>query len=150
METICFLSSTSAALSIETVKNIYQLPMTELLYRAQKMHRKNFDPNKIQTSMLLSIKTGGCPENCSYCPQSAHYKTRVEKEKLMDLDEVISAARSAKSNGATRFCMGAAWREVRDGSVFDRVLEMVFCRSSVGYGGLLHIGYAHKSAGKKN
>ena len=75
--------------------------------------------------MLLSIKTGGCSENCSYCPQSAHYQTGVQKEKLMELDDVVSAAKTAKSKGATRFCMGAAWREVRDGPLFDRVLDMV-------------------------
>ena len=112
-------------LSVDQIGDIYQQPITDLLHKAHKIHRKNFDPHKIQTSMLLSIKTGGCPENCSYCPQSAHYKTEVEKEKLMDLEDVVSAAKKAKSKGATRFCMGAAWREVRDGSLFDRVLEMV-------------------------
>jgi len=101
------------------------MPMMDLLYKAHQTHLKNFDPNKIQTSMLLSIKTGACPENCAYCPQSAHYQTGLEKEKLMDLDTVISAAGKAKTEGATRFCMGAAWREVRDGPLFDRVLEMV-------------------------
>lgn len=114
-----------SSLSINKIKNIYHLPMTDLLHRAHQVHRENFDPHKIQTSMLLSIKTGGCPENCSYCPQSAHYQTGVEKEKLMELDDVVSAAKAAKAKGATRFCMGAAWREVRDGPLFDRVLGMV-------------------------
>ena len=118
-------SSHFSNLSINTVKKIYHLPMITLLYRAHNTHRKHFDPNKIQTSKLLSIKTGGCPENCSYCPQSAHYQTGVEKEKLMNLDKVISSAKKAKAEGATRFCMGAAWREIRDGPQFDKVLEMV-------------------------
>ncbi len=113
------------SLSVEKVKSIYQLSITELLYKAHTIHRKNFDPNKIQTSMLLSIKTGGCPENCSYCPQSAHHQTEVKKEALMDINTVVSSAKKAKAKGATRFCMGAAWREVRDGPLFDRVLEMV-------------------------
>ena len=111
--------------SLKKVKQIYQLPLTELLYKAQSLHRKNFNPNKIQTSMLLSIKTGACPENCAYCPQSARYHTGVKKEALLDLEKVAEAAKKAKKEGATRFCMGAAWREVRDGPLFDRVLEMV-------------------------
>lgn len=115
----------SSLLKIKKVQNIYQLPITNLLYKAHTIHRKNFDPNKIQTSMLLSIKTGGCPENCSYCPQSAHYKTDVKKQSLMDLNQVITAAKKAKTTGATRFCMGAAWREVKDGILFNRVLKMV-------------------------
>ena len=115
----------NSSISVDKVKDIYHLPMTDLLHRAHQIHRKNFDPHKIQTSMLLSIKTGGCPENCSYCPQSAHYQTGVKKETLMNLEDVVSAAKAAKANGATRFCMGAAWREVRDGPLFDRVLEMV-------------------------
>ena len=97
----------------------------DLLHKAHQTHRKNFNPNKIQTSMLLSIKTGGCSENCAYCPQSAHYQTGLKKERLMNLDKVISSAKKAKAQGATRFCMGAAWREVRDGPLFERVLEMV-------------------------
>ena len=117
--------SANISISVNKIKNIYHLPMTDLLHKAHQVHRKNFDPHKIQTSMLLSIKTGGCPENCSYCPQSTHYQTGVEKEKLMNLDDVVSAAKAAKAKGATRFCMGAAWREVRDGPLFDRVLEMV-------------------------
>ena len=112
-------------ISVGKVKKIYDQPIMELINKAHQMHRKNFDPNKIQTSALLSIKTGACPENCSYCPQSAHYKTGVERESLMNLTEVIEAAKAAKAKGATRFCMGAAWREIKDGPLFDRVLEMV-------------------------
>ncbi len=119
------MSLSPSTISVEKIKSIYQLSIPDLLYKAHTIHRKNFVPNKIQTSMLLSIKTGGCSENCSYCPQSAHYQTGVKKEKLMSLDKVIASAKSAKAKGATRFCMGAAWREVRDGPLFDRVLEMV-------------------------
>ena len=116
---------TNTSLSVEKVKKLYHLPLPRLLYKAHSLHIKNFDPQKIQTSQLLSIKTGGCSENCSYCPQSAHYKTSVKTEKLMSLNEVMQAARQAKQKGATRFCMGAAWREIKDGPLFDRVLEMV-------------------------
>ncbi len=111
--------------SLEKVQKIYHSPIMDLLYKAHQAHRKHFHPQKIQTSMLLSIKTGGCPENCAYCPQSAHHQTGLKKEKLMDLSQVTSSAKKAQKKGATRFCMGSAWREVRDGPLFDRVLEMV-------------------------
>ena len=111
--------------TLQSVKKTYHLPIMDLLYRAHQKHREHFDPQKIQTSMLLSIKTGGCPENCAYCPQSAHYQTGVKKEKLMDLQTVITSAKEAKKKGATRFCMGSAWREVRDGPLFDKILDMV-------------------------
>ena len=97
----------------------------ELILRAAEVHRRHHDPREVQVCRLLSIKTGGCPEDCSYCPQSAHYKTPVASEPLMDVDAVLRAAAEAKAGGATRFCMGAAWREVRDDARFDRVLEMV-------------------------
>ena len=112
-------------LSVQDVASVYHMPMVTLVSKAHAVHCRYFDPQQIQTSQLLSIKTGGCSENCAYCPQSAHYNTGVNKEKLMDLSSVLSAARSAKKQGATRFCMGAAWREVRDGPLFDRVLDMV-------------------------
>ena len=142
-------SSGFSTLSIEKVKKTYQLPMVELLYKAHHTHRKYFNPNKIQTSKLLSIKTGGCPENCAYCPQSAHYKTGLEKEKLMDLGEVISAAKKAKAEGATRFCMGAAWREVRDGPLFDQVLEMVSAVHQLDMEVCCTLGMLSKSQAKK-
>ncbi len=96
--------------TLESAKSIFELPVMELLYNAQTIHRENFDSSTIQISTLLSIKTGSCPENCSYCPQSAHYKTGLKKESLLDISSVISAAIKAKNAGATRFCMGAAWR----------------------------------------
>lgn len=89
---------------------LFALPFNDLLFQAQTVHRQNFDPNRIQVSTLLSIKTGGCPEDCAYCPQSAHFDTGVGGEHLMPLEDVLSAAREAKAGGATRFCMGAAWR----------------------------------------
>jgi biotin synthase len=109
----------------EQVEDLYHLPLTELLYRAQSVHRRHHDPAEIQRCTLLSIKTGGCPEDCGYCPQSAHYETGVGHEGLMDPEAVLAAARAAKESGSTRFCMGAAWREVRDGEAFERVLDMV-------------------------
>ena len=109
----------------KNVAAIFNRPLKDLLREAGQIHSQNFFQNEIQLSTLLSIKTGGCPENCAYCPQSAHYKTETERKKLMSLDEVLLAAEAAKKNGSTRFCMGAAWREVKDGSDFDEVLEMV-------------------------
>ncbi len=107
------------------IKALYERPLTDLVFDAHKVHRENFNPNEIQASQLLSIKTGGCPENCSYCPQSAHYKTSVEKEALLSVEQIKASAIKAKEQGATRFCMGAAWREVKDGQQFDQVLETV-------------------------
>jgi biotin synthase len=109
----------------DDVEGLYSLPLTELLYRAQTVHRRYHDPVEIQRCTLLSIKTGGCPEDCGYCPQSAHYETGVGREALLQKEAVLEAARCAKESGSSRFCMGAAWREVRDGEPFDRVLEMV-------------------------
>lgn len=107
------------------LRAIHDLPLNELLYRAQTLHREYHDPAEIQCCTLLSIKTGACPEDCAYCPQSAHYDTGVQAHGLLDVDTVLGAARRARDNGATRFCMGAAWRDVRDGEPFDRVLDMV-------------------------
>jgi biotin synthase len=103
---------------------LFALPFNDLLHRAHTVHRQNFDPNRVQRATLLSIKTGGCPEDCGYCPQAARYHTGVESQSLLSLDEVVSAARAAKANGATRFCMGAAWRgpKARD---LEPVLDMV-------------------------
>ena len=103
---------------------LFALPFPELIFRAQSIHRLHFDPREVQISTLLSIKTGGCPEDCAYCPQSAHYDTGVKAEKLMALDAVLAEARAAKDAGASRFCMGAAWREPKDRD-FDKVCEMV-------------------------
>lgn len=111
--------------TISEIEDIYTLPMTELVFRAASVHREHHDPNEVQGCMLLSIKTGGCPEDCAYCPQAARYDTHVDHQPLMSLDETMTAARNAKAQGATRFCMGAAWRDVPKDGRFDRVLEMV-------------------------
>ena len=100
--------------TLEQAQKLFELPFLELIYQAQTVHIKHFECSEIQVSTLLSIKTGTCPENCSYCPQSGHYKTGLQKQPLMDLSEVLSAAKLAKANGSTRFCMGAAWRGPSD------------------------------------
>src|ERR1700712_1511060 len=107
------------------IEEIYNLPFLELVYRAATVHRQYHDPQEVQISTLLSIKTGGCPEDCSYCSQAARYHTNVKVHKLMPLPEVLAAAQRAQEAGSSRFCMGAAWREVRDNQDFDKVLEMV-------------------------
>lgn len=114
------------------IKEVYELPFPELIFRAQLAHRDNFNPLEVQRSTLLSIKTGGCPENCKYCPQSAHYETKVNAHGLLDIEEVRAHALKAKAEGSSRFCMGAAWREVKDGKQFDSVLETVREVSSLG------------------
>jgi biotin synthase len=111
----------------EEVQAILESPLLELVDRARALHRKYHDDNTVQLASLLSIKTGACPEDCKYCPQSAHYakKTGLKKEPLLDVDYVLEKAQVAKEAGASRFCMGAAWREVKDGEQFDKVLDMV-------------------------
>ncbi|VVE08869.1 Biotin synthase [Pandoraea pneumonica] len=109
---------------VEEIEALFALPFNDLIFRAQQVHREHFDANAVQLSSLLSIKTGGCPEDCAYCPQSAKYDTGVDAEKLMPIDEVIAAAQAAKDAGATRFCMGAAWRSPKPHQV-DAVGEMV-------------------------
>jgi biotin synthase len=111
--------------TLDEIHRIYHLPIPELVFQAQLAHRAFHKPDEIQLCRLLSIKTGGCPEDCTYCSQSAHYKTGVAREELMSPVEVREAAKRAKNEGATRFCMGAAWRQVLDGENFDRVLDMV-------------------------
>jgi biotin synthase len=110
---------------VESASELYQLPLFELLFRSHSVHRQFHSPGDIQRCYLLSIKTGGCPENCGYCGQSAHFETGLKREPLLSVDAVVSAARLAKERGAQRFCMGAAWRQPPAGAAFDRVLEMV-------------------------
>ena len=110
--------------SREEVRALFALPFPELMFRAAGVHRENFDPTEVQISTLLSIKTGGCPEDCGYCPQSAKYDTGVKAEKLMSLDAVLAEAVAAKASGASRFCMGAAWRSPKDRDL-DNVCAMV-------------------------
>lgn len=109
----------------DEVVALYNKPMMDLLYEAATVHRQHHEPNKVQISTLVSIKTGGCPEDCGYCPQAARYHTDVKSEALMGVDEVIAKGLEAKATGSSRVCMGAAWRNVKDGPEFDQVLEMV-------------------------
>ncbi len=109
----------------DEIEAIYHTPLLELIYRAASLHRKYNDTAEVQVCTLLSIKTGGCSEDCAYCPQAARYNTGVDVQALMEKEEVLTYARKAKDAGSTRFCMGAAWREVRDNRDFDRVLDMV-------------------------
>jgi biotin synthase len=111
--------------TLEEIHNIYNTPLLELVFRAAQLHRKYNDTAEVQVCTLLSIKTGGCSEDCAYCPQAARYNTGVNVQALMKKEEVLSYAQKAKEAGSTRFCMGAAWREVRDNRDFDRVLDMV-------------------------
>ena len=111
---------------------IYSQPFLDLLGIAQQVHRTHHNPREVQLCQLISIKTGGCPEDCAYCPQSAHYETDVEAESLLDVDRVLASARQARAEGVDRFCMGAAWREVSDGPEFEKVLDMVRGVASIG------------------
>ena len=111
--------------SKEALLSLYQKPLLELVFEAATIHRKYHNSREVQMSSLLSIKTGGCPEDCGYCPQAARYHTDVDAHKLMNVDEVLNQAKNAKANGSSRLCMGAAWREIRDNKDFDKVVEMV-------------------------
>jgi len=135
--------------NLAEIRALHELPLLDLLYRAQTIHRAVFVENKVQLCSLLSIKTGGCPENCSYCPQSAHYDTGVKSEKLMPVGDVLDSAKKARDAGATRFCMGAAWREVRDGAQFDSVLEMVRGVKSLGMEACCTLGMLSDSQAKR-
>ena len=112
------------AWSVDGIAALFELPFNDLLFRAQQVHREHFDATEVELATLLSIKTGGCPEDCAYCPQAARYDTGVTAQKILPLDTVLHAAREAKAHGATRFCMGAAWREPKDRDL-DQVEEMV-------------------------
>ena len=118
--------------TLKEIQTIYELPFTTLIFRAQEVHQRYQDPNGIQLCTLQSIKTGRCPEDCAYCPQSAHYNTEIETESLMDTPSVLRAAVKAKREGASRFCMGAAWRCIPNGKQFDSVLETVSAVHRIG------------------
>ena len=111
--------------TVESIVAIHDLPLPELIFRAQTLHRQHHAADEVQLCTLLSVKTGGCPEDCAYCPQAARYDTEVGREKMLSAHEVLDSAARARAAGATRFCMGAAWREVKDGPAFDEVLAMV-------------------------
>src|SRR5262245_39644689 len=116
----------------EEVRAVYNTRLIDILFQAQAVHRQYFQPGEVQLCQLLSIKTGGCPEDCAYCPQSAHYETGVQRQELLSLDVVMQAAREAREQGVTRFCLGAAWRQVSEGPEFESVLEMVRGVSALG------------------
>jgi len=124
---------------VEEIDGLFNLPFNDLLFHAQQVHRHYFDPNQVQVSTLLSIKTGKCPEDCGYCPQSIRYDTGLEVEPLMPLDEVIESAKAAKANGSSRFCMGAAWRSPKDRDL-DPVIEMVKAVKDLGLETCLTLG----------
>jgi biotin synthase len=111
--------------TVAEARALHDLPLTELMFRAQTLHRAHHPPDAVQLCSLLSVKTGSCPEDCGYCPQAARYDTGVESERLLAVDEVLGRARAARDAGASRFCMGAAWRQVKDNAQFDQVLDMV-------------------------
>ncbi len=111
--------------SVPDVRAIHDLPLPDLVFRAQEVHREHHRPNEVQLCSLLSVKTGGCPEDCAYCPQSSHYDTGVGREKMLSADQVVNAARRAQSAGATRFCMGSAGRNAQNGEAFENILAMV-------------------------
>ncbi len=115
----------TTAWTLEKIKALYNQPLMDLVYEAARVHREHHDPNEVQISTLLSIKTGGCPEDCSYCPQAARYHTDIEKNDLLSVEQVRSAALGAQATGSSRLCMGAAWRNVKDDADFDHVLDLV-------------------------
>lgn len=137
--------------SVDEVLGILKLPLLELVHHAQSVHRAYHEEGTVQLASLLSIKTGSCPEDCKYCPQSAHYAkdTGLEKESLLDVDEVLDSAKTAKDAGATRFCMGAAWREVKDGPDFDKVLKMVSGVREMGMEACVTLGMLNDDQAKR-
>ena len=129
--------------SLEEIESLYHLPFNDLIYKAQTIHRENHDPNKIQVSTLMSIKTGGCPEDCKYCSQSIKYNTDVEIEKLLSVDDVVAQAMAAEESGASRFCMGAAWRNLNDSNL-SKIKDMVKAVKSLNLETCLTLGMLKK------
>ena len=137
------MNKKTAKWSLEDIEALYHLPFNDLIYKAQTIHRENHDPNKIQVSTLMSIKTGGCPEDCKYCSQSIKYNTDVEIEKLLSVDDVVAQARAAKKSGASRFCMGAAWRNLNDSNL-SKIKDMVKAVKSLNLETCLTLGMLKK------
>src|SRR5499433_345701 len=133
----------------EEVGALYNRPMLDAVFAAQAINRQYFPDSGVQLCQLLSVKTGGCPEDCAYCPQSAHYETGVERQPLLSLERVMSEAREARDRGVTRFCMGAAWRQVSDGPEFDAILEMVRGVSSLGLEVCCTLGMLNESQARR-
>lgn len=141
--------STETPVTLAAVEQLLEMPLLDLVFAAAAVHREHHDPARVQCSQLLSIKTGGCPEDCGYCSQSAHHKTPVAFEPLLDTDKVLAEARAAKENGADRFCMGAAWRQVKDGKDFDRVLDMVRGVKELGLEACATLGMVNEAQAKR-
>jgi biotin synthase len=135
--------------SREQVRALYDTPLFSLVDRARAVHRAHHADQEVQLCTLLSVKTGGCPEDCAYCPQSSHYTTDALPEKMLDVDDVLAAARRAKEQGSTRFCMGAAWREVKDGPAFERVLTMVRGVKGLGLEACVTLGMLSESQAQR-
>jgi biotin synthase len=135
--------------TVDELLAIYEAPLLDLVYRAASVHRRHFDPADIQRATLLSVKTGGCPEDCKYCPQSARYATGVTPEKVMDVEVVLASARAAQAAGASRFCMGAAWRSVKDGPEFDAILAMVRGVRELGMEACVTLGMLDRSQAQR-
>jgi biotin synthase len=136
-------------LTPDFVRNLYDRPLFALLDEARAIHRAHHPEQEVQLCTLLSVKTGGCPEDCKYCTQSSHYETDVGPEKMLDVGEVLAAAKRAKDGGSTRFCMGAAWREVKDGPAFDRVLAMVRGVKELGLEACVTLGMVSESQARR-
>ncbi len=136
-------------LTHDFVRNLYDRPLFALLDEARAIHRAHHPEQEVQLCTLLSVKTGGCPEDCKYCTQSSHYETDVGPEKMLDVGEVLAAAKRAKDGGSTRFCMGAAWREVKDGPAFDRVLAMVRGVKELGLEACVTLGMVSESQARR-
>ena len=134
--------------TLEQIKALFDKPFNDLVFQAQSTHRQQFDPNAVQISTLLSIKTGACPEDCSYCPQSAKYDTGLERERLLPIEEVRAAAMKAKKNGASRFCMGAAWRNPTDKNL-DKVIEMISMVRDLGLESCVTLGMLTREQSRK-
>ncbi|MCK6587499.1 MAG: biotin synthase BioB [Polyangiaceae bacterium] len=135
--------------TLAEIVSLYRLPLFELIDRARAVHVAVHGGDSVQLCTLLSVKTGGCPEDCSYCPQSSHYQTSVDAERMLDVSAVLDSARRAKDGGATRFCMGAAFREVKDGPVFDRILDMVRGVKELGLEACCTLGMLTESQAKR-
>jgi biotin synthase len=140
--------STKHDWQVDEVLALLELPFNDLIFQAAQIHRNNHDANKVQISTLLSIKTGSCPENCKYCPQSAHYNTGLEKEGLMEIDKILDAAKNAKEAGASRFCMGAAWRNLNDRDV-DKICNIVDEVKKTGLETCMTLGMLSKTQSEK-
>ena len=134
--------------TLDEIQALLDLPFNDLLFQAQTIHRQHFDPNQVQVSTLLSIKTGACPEDCGYCSQSSKHDTGLERERLMPLDEVVSNARQAREKGATRFCMGAAWRNPTDKNL-DKVIEMISAVHDMGMETCVTLGMLNDAQAKR-